>query len=151
MNKDFESILKAFADHLIKIMGENRAMHFMSKFIQIEPGSALKSMVDALVLYACKEYGINKETFFYSTKMIHCYARITCFHLVKKHINLSSSQIAKLFQKKKKDSVLDGVEKAQGMLDIPQFNPDFVSRYKSIEKHYLNFTTSISDERGTEN
>ena len=145
METEFQKALKRFAEYLNERMGESKATHFMNKFAQIPPGNAMKTMVEALILYTCEEYGISRDALLHSTKMIHCYARITCYHILKKHIQLPVSRIAGLFNKKKKDPVIDGIEKAQGMLDVPQYNPDFVAKYKSVEKQYKNFSESIHE------
>lgn len=142
MQSEFQKALESFAENLRHKMGESKAIHFMNKFSEVSSGNAVKNLVEVLMLYACKEYSINLETLVNSKKTIPNHARITCYHILRSQVKLSIEKIMPFFSKKKRDPVYDGIEKAQSYLDVPQYNPEFVEKYRAVEKHYLNYLKS---------
>ncbi|HEX8547512.1 MAG TPA: hypothetical protein VF691_11160 [Cytophagaceae bacterium] len=141
-NFQFQNAVKDFAQHLFQRMGESRAIQFMNGFIKIPAGDELKLSIEALIMFACNEYGIDRETLVMSAKMIDINARITCYHLSKKYLKLSNAVIAHHFVKRKTDSIADGLLKAQGMIDLGRMYKDYISKYNCIEDHLKNYMQS---------
>ncbi|MCR6637461.1 MAG: hypothetical protein NVV82_00265 [Sporocytophaga sp.] len=142
MDSEFQKALESFAENLKHKMGESKAIHFLNKFSEVSSGNAIKNLVDVLMLYVCKEYSINRETLINSKKTTPNFARITCYHILRSQVNLSIEKIMPFFFKKKRDPVFNGIEKAQSFLDVPQYNREFVEKYRAVEKHYLNYLKS---------
>lgn len=138
-NYHFQNAVNDFAKHLFQRMGENKAIQFMDTFIKIPAGDDLKQSIDALIIFACNEYGIDRDTLIMSAKMIDINARITCYYLSKRYLKLSNAVIAHHFVKRKTDSIADGLLKAQGMIDLGRMHKDFISKYNRIEDHFKNF------------
>lgn len=141
-NYQFQNTLQDFAQNLCKRMGESKAIQFMNSFIEIPSGDDLKETIEALIIFSCNEYGIDKETLLLSAKIIHINARITCYHILKKHLKLSSAILARFFIKKKTDSIADGLQKAQGMIELGRLYKDFNWKYNKIEEHFKNYLQS---------
>lgn len=146
MSNEFQKTLQKFSEHLVSKMGEAKAMSYLNNFVQIKTTDKLKNLIETMILYTCQEYGLSKETLLNSSKMIAFYARITCYHILKKHLRIPIFRLAEYFQKKRGDAITEGLEKAQSLLEVPQYNREFVDKYKTLEEQYVNYSSKLENE-----
>ncbi len=88
-------------------------------------------------LYDCNGLKIDQE----SSKEFK-ESRMAAYHLTKKYTAMSYQQLGKPFDQSKR-AVIHHYNKCKDLLSTPQFNKDFVARYKILEENILQFITKI--------
>ncbi len=102
-----------------------------------------KLLLVFLITKSIEVFQLQEDSFYTSTVQEYREARMSCYYLLKKYTDSSYAIIGEQFQQSKR-AILYNYHKCEEILTIPQFYKDYMSKFKLLEDHTINFIAKLN-------
>lgn len=140
--------LQTSIDQLLGKFGLHKTLEIIQSLtnnttLKAKDDEKAKLLLVFLIAKSIEIFQLHEPQFYSSAVQEYKEARMSCYYLLKKYTDSSYAIIGEHFGQSKR-AILYNYHKCEEILSIPQFYKDYVSKFKLLEDHVINFLAKLN-------